>query len=76
MCYLTIYIGEVLRFVQKYKTKAEAQKNITQLSMSGNFSIPGDSGFPLAGFFSAPKNRAEGGTTKISACRSPRLTSP
>ena len=53
--------GEVLRFCAKYKTKSEAMKNITQVSMSGNFAIPGDNGFPLAGFFASPKDRAEGG---------------
>jgi len=58
LCYLTIYISELLRFCQKYK-KAEAVKNITSISMSGNFPIPGDKGFPLPGFFKNPESRTE-----------------
>jgi len=58
-CYLTIYIGEIIREVQKYKTKADALKNILTVSTSGNFKIPGEDGFCLPGFFTPPKAKAE-----------------
>jgi len=59
LCYLTVYIGEVMREVQKHKTKIEAHKGVQTLSHSGNFKIPGEDGFVLAGFFTNPKNKNE-----------------
>ena len=61
LCYLTVYIGECLRVYAKYKKKSEGYKNITALSMSGNFPIPGEAGFPLPGFFTAPAGRSDSG---------------
>jgi len=49
----------VLRFFAKQKTKEDARKKLTELSMSQNFPIPGDKNFALAGFFSQPASRAE-----------------
>lgn len=40
------------------KDKKAGQKEITTFSMN-NFTIPGEKGFGLAGFFSAPKDRSE-----------------
>ena len=65
LCYLTIYISENIRFMQKYKTKKEAYKNITSLSMSGNFAIPGDKGFPLPGFFKEASSRSDAGKSWV-----------
>jgi len=59
LAYLTVYIGEVLRFCQKYKTKEEARKAITSISMSTTFSIPGDKSFPFPGFFTNPANKTD-----------------
>jgi len=59
IAYLTAFIGEVLRVLTKYKKKDEGRKNITAVSMSQTFSVPGDKKFPFAGFFKAPENRAE-----------------
>jgi actin related protein 2/3 complex subunit 3 len=59
MCYLTVYISECLRLLAMKKTKSDGMKTITQLSLSGNFSIPGDAGFPLAGFFKSPGSRRD-----------------
>lgn len=41
LAYLTAFIAEVLRFFAKQKTKEEAKKKLTELSMSQNFPIPG-----------------------------------
>lgn len=59
LAYFTAFIAEVLRFFQKQKTKEEAKKKLTELSMSQNFPIPGDKTFALAGFFAQPASRAE-----------------
>jgi actin related protein 2/3 complex subunit 3 len=60
LCYLTIYISELLRhFARGSKTAAEARKNVTQVSLSQTFPLPGDSQFCLAGFFSTPASRGE-----------------
>lgn len=61
LAYLTVYIGEVLRVFAKQDNKKDATKNIVQVSMSGNFAIPGSNSFPLSGFFEPPKNRSESG---------------
>src|SRR4051812_48036511 len=42
LAYFTAFIAEVLRFFAKQKTKEDAKKKITELSMSQNFLIPGD----------------------------------
>jgi hypothetical protein len=59
LAYFTAFIAEVLRFFQKQKTKEDAKKKLTELSMSQNFPIPGEKNFALAGFFSQPASRAE-----------------
>mmetsp|Transcript_1343 Transcript_1343/g.1672 ORF Transcript_1343/g.1672 Transcript_1343/m.1672 type:complete len:177 (+) Transcript_1343:60-590(+) len=59
LCYLTIYIGEILRFLKSVQTKVEAKKKITQLSHETNFTIPGEDNFCLPGFFGAPAKRSD-----------------
>ena len=59
LCYLTVFIGEVLRAFSKSKTKDEARKGITALSMSTTFAVPGDKAFVLPGFFTTPASRSE-----------------
>jgi len=60
LCYLTIYIGELLRAFTKCRTKDDAKKTITSLSMSTSFAVPGDKTFVLPGFFTTPATRQEG----------------
>lgn len=62
LAYLTVMIGEVIRECVKYKTKGEAAKGIQVLSMSGNFKVPGEDGFPLPGFFKAAATKADADT--------------
>jgi len=59
LAYCTAFIAEVLRFFAKQKTKEDAKKKMTELSMSQNFPIPGERTFALAGFFSTPASRQE-----------------
>jgi actin related protein 2/3 complex subunit 3 len=60
LCYLTVFIGEVLRAFTKYKTKDEARKAITSVSMNTSFAVPGEKSFVLPGFFTTPASRSEG----------------
>lgn len=63
LCYLTAYIGELLRFCHKScPTLNDAKKNILQVSHMQNYAIPGDKNFCLPGFFSAPASKQEAGT--------------
>ena len=57
VCYMTVFISEVLRLLATKKTRLEGEKKITELSMKANFAIPGESKFPLAGFFGQPASR-------------------
>ena len=60
LAYLTVYVGELLRVYSKCKTKDEAKKAMTAVSMSTSFAIPGDKQFVLPGFFQQPATRQEG----------------
>ena len=60
LAYLTVYVGELLRAFSKCKTKDEAKKAMTAVSMSTSFAIPGDKQFVLPGFFQQPASRQEG----------------
>src|SRR5690606_36761823 len=64
LCYLTVYIGEIIRFLKPTKTAAEARKSIMQISHSQTFPIPGDNGFSFAGFFSSPQTKSESDTIR------------
>ena len=59
LIYLTLYISESLKKLQKCPTKNDAQKSLATLAVS-RFDIPGDPGFPLNAFMAKPGNRAEG----------------
>jgi len=60
LAYLTVAVGEIIRGCIPFKTKGDAQKGIQVLTHSTNFKIPGEDGFPLAGFFKPPATKAEG----------------
>lgn len=61
IAYLTVLIAEILRVFAgaRAKTKNDGQKIIQEISLKTNFPVPGDAGFPLGGFFSAPADRQE-----------------
>lgn len=58
LIYLTLYISECLKKLQKCPNKIDAQKSLATLAVS-SFNIPGDSGFPLNAFLTKPSARAE-----------------
>ena len=58
MIYLTLYISECLKKLQRCPNRIEAQKSLATLAVS-SFDIPGDPGFPLSAFLTKPSNRAE-----------------
>lgn len=62
LCYLTILISEILRVFagNQAKDRNSAEKKLLEISLKTNFAIPGDTGFSLAGFFTAPAARSEG----------------
>lgn len=62
ICYLTIYITEVLRLLARDKDVTAGKTRLVELTLKQNFAIPGEKGFPLGGFFSDPKDRREGDT--------------
>jgi len=59
LAYLTVFIGELLRAMCKFKTKEEARKSTIALAMSTTFAVPGEKSFCLAGFFPAPASKSE-----------------
>jgi actin related protein 2/3 complex subunit 3 len=59
LIYLTLYITECLRRLQKCQSRIQAQKELTSLAISA-FPIPGDADFSLNGMFTKPTDD-EGG---------------
>ncbi|XP_054166725.1 actin-related protein 2/3 complex subunit 3-like [Oppia nitens] len=56
--YLTLYIIECLKKIQRCNNKNAAVQELTQLAIS-RFDIPGDPRFPLNGVFQKPKTADE-----------------
>jgi actin related protein 2/3 complex subunit 3 len=56
LCYLTVYIGELIRAAKPCATREEAKKALYTYSRKG-FKVPGEPGFSLGGFMTAPANR-------------------
>jgi actin related protein 2/3 complex subunit 3 len=56
LCYLTVYIGECIRFCKAHADKGKGSKELFVYSKKG-FKVPGESGFSLGGFMPAPANR-------------------
>lgn len=55
LIYITLYITECLKKLQKCATKSQAQNEMYTLAIS-RFDIPGDAGFPLNSVYSKPAN--------------------
>jgi len=58
LIYITLYISECLKKLQKVTSKSQAQKEMYNLAVQP-FDIPGDPGFPLNNMYTKPKNRQE-----------------
>lgn len=63
LIYLTLYITECLKKLQKAKSKNEGLKEMQSLAIS-KFSIPGEGQFPLNAMYSKPANRQEEDTMR------------
>lgn len=58
LIYLTLYITECLKKLQRCPSKSQAMKDMQQLGIA-SFSIPGEAGFPLNAMYQKPANRQE-----------------
>mmetsp|Transcript_14939 Transcript_14939/g.13414 ORF Transcript_14939/g.13414 Transcript_14939/m.13414 type:complete len:180 (-) Transcript_14939:230-769(-) len=59
LVYLTAWIADCLRKLQKEKTKETALKASYQIGISKKFKVPGDAKFEFGAFFTKPKNNSE-----------------
>ncbi|XP_030757545.1 actin-related protein 2/3 complex subunit 3-like [Sitophilus oryzae] len=58
LIYITLYITECLKKLQKCSNKSQAQNEMYTLAIS-RFDIPGDAGFPLNSVYSKPNDGKE-----------------
>ncbi|XP_047388375.1 actin-related protein 2/3 complex subunit 3-like [Sciurus carolinensis] len=58
LMYITIYISECVKKLQKCNSKSEGAKEIYTLGIT-NFPIPGETGFPLNAIYAKPENKQE-----------------
>ncbi|KAK9874320.1 hypothetical protein WA026_002671 [Henosepilachna vigintioctopunctata] len=58
LIYITLYITECLKKLQKCSNRNQAQNEMYTLAIS-RFDLPGDSGFPLNSVYSKPANSAD-----------------
>ncbi|KAL3270886.1 hypothetical protein HHI36_021401 [Cryptolaemus montrouzieri] len=58
LIYITLYITECLKKLQKCANRNQAQNEMYTLAIS-RFDIPGDSGFPLNSVYSKPSSNAD-----------------
>jgi actin related protein 2/3 complex subunit 3 len=63
LIYLTLYIQECLKKVQRVQTKHDGASQLQTLAVS-NFDIPGDPKFPLNPFYEKPGGRADADTLR------------
>ena len=60
LIYLTLYITECLKRLQRTNSKEQGKKELASLALE-KFPIPGDPAFPLNAMYAKPKNAAEQG---------------
>uniref|UniRef100_UPI00358E9401 actin-related protein 2/3 complex subunit 3 isoform X2 n=1 Tax=Myxine glutinosa TaxID=7769 RepID=UPI00358E9401 len=58
LIYITLYITECLKKLQKCTSKSMGEKEMYTLGIT-NFPIPGEGGFPLNALYARPTNRQE-----------------
>jgi len=63
LIYLTLYVTECLKKLQKIGSKEEARKEMATMAII-NFDIPGDAKFPLNALYGKPQDRNEGDQTR------------
>lgn len=60
LIYVTLYITECLKKLQRCANKSQAQQELYSLAIS-RFDIPGDAGFPLNSVYAKPSSANEAG---------------
>ncbi|XP_067648761.1 actin-related protein 2/3 complex subunit 3-A-like [Haliotis asinina] len=63
LIYITLYISECLKKLQKCTSKNQGEKEMYTLGIS-NFPIPGEPKFPLNAMYTKPANRGEDDTMR------------
>ncbi|XP_065502798.1 actin-related protein 2/3 complex subunit 3 [Caloenas nicobarica] len=58
LIYITLYISECLKKLQKCNSKGQGEKEMYTLGIT-NFPIPGEPGFPLNAIYAKPGNKQE-----------------
>ncbi|XP_048369823.1 actin-related protein 2/3 complex subunit 3 [Sphaerodactylus townsendi] len=58
LIYITLYISECLKKLQKCNSKGQGEKEMYTLGIT-NFPIPGEPGFPLNALYARPSNKQE-----------------
>lgn len=64
LIYLTLYITECLKKMQKCSNKSQAQNEMYTLAIS-KFDIPGEPGFPLNSVYAKPATQQEAGAITL-----------
>lgn len=64
LIYITLYITECLKKLQKCANKNQAQNEMYTLAIS-RFDIPGDQGFPLNSVYGKPQSQQDAGNNYI-----------
>ncbi|CAD6197385.1 unnamed protein product [Caenorhabditis auriculariae] len=59
LIYLTFYITECLRKLQRSPDKISGQKDLASLALSHQLPIPGEASFPLNSMFKGPPSKAD-----------------
>jgi len=65
LVYGTLFLHKCLVEVEKARDKQSGLRSLTELGTTTNFSIPGDSSFPLTGMFPSPGGRTEVDTVRL-----------
>lgn len=60
LIYITLFITECLKKLQKCATQPQAMNEMFSLTLS-KFDVPGDPGFPLNSVYAKPSSPAEAG---------------
>lgn len=60
LIYITLYITECLKKIQRCINKAQAQQELYALAIA-RFDIPGDAGFPLNAVYAKPATPNDAG---------------
>ncbi|MBZ3885742.1 Actin-related protein 2/3 complex subunit 3 [Sciurus carolinensis] len=58
LMYITLYISECIKKLQKCNSRNQGEKEMYTLGIT-NFSIPGETGFPLNAIYTKPANKQE-----------------